>query len=146
MLNLYEETPVHRVEPGSPVQIDCAEGSISAAKVLLTTNAFITRLDFLRHDVFPLIGCASLSRPLTEDEQASMGGCTRLGNHRLCDDSAYALSNRIWSRHGTRYTGDFRLDRNMRERIQASHIWGLCKRYPMLNKLTFDYTWPVFTA
>ena len=42
-VEVYEETPVLKVEPGSPVQIECAGGSISAANVLLTTNAFVTK-------------------------------------------------------------------------------------------------------
>ena len=57
-VELYEQTPVRRVEPGSPVRIECAEASISARNVLLTTNAFVARLGFLRRDVFPMIVCA----------------------------------------------------------------------------------------
>ena len=59
-VEVYEETPVLRVQPGSPVQIECAEGSINATSVLLTTNAFVTKLGFLKRDVFPLIACGSL--------------------------------------------------------------------------------------
>ncbi len=98
-VEVYEETPVRRVEPGSPVQIECAEGSISAANVLLTTNAFITKLDFLRREVFPLIACASLSRPLTEDEQAAMTGAPDWG---ITGGATVrrTLSNRLLYRHG----------------------------------------------
>ncbi len=139
-VDVYEESPVRRVEPGSPVQIECAEGSISAANVLLTTNAFIAKLDFLRRDVFPLIECASLSRPLSEDEQAAMSGAPDWGI------TGYAtvrrtLSNRILVRHGTYYSGDFRLSQDMRSQLQASHVKGLRKRFPMLDNLDFEYTW-----
>jgi len=139
-VSVYEESPVRRVEPGSPVQIECAEGSISAANVLFTTNAFITKLGFLRHDVFPLIECASLSRALTEDEQAAMRGAPDWGI------TGYAtvrrtLSNRMLVRHGTYYSGDFRLSERMRSELVAAHAKGLRKRYPMLDKLEFEYTW-----
>ncbi len=139
-VEVCEESPVLRVEPGSSVRIDCAEGSISAANVLLTTNAFITKLGFLRRDVFPLIECASLSRPLTEDEQAAMTGAPDWGI------TGYAtvrrtLSNRILVRHGTYYTGDFRLSQDMRRQLLASHVKGLRKRFPMLGNLDFEYTW-----
>lgn len=135
-----EETPVRRVVPGSPLRIECAEGTITAANVLLTTNAFVTKLDFLKRDVFPLIECASLSRPLTEDERAAMGGEGDWGI------TGYAtmrrtLSNRILVRHGTFYSGDFRLDQTMRGRLVASHRQGLLKRFPMLDRLEFDHTW-----
>ena len=139
-VEVCEESPVRRVEPGSPVQIECAEGSICTANVLLTTNAFITKLDFLKRDVFPLIECASLSRPLTEDEQSAMTGAPDWGI------TGYAtlrrtLSNRILARHGTGYTSEFRLSEDKRRQLQASHVQGLRKRFPMLDKLDFDYTW-----
>jgi glycine/D-amino acid oxidase-like deaminating enzyme len=139
-VEVYEDSPVRRVEPGTPVQIECAEGSISATNVLLTTNAFITKLNFLKRDVFPLIECASLSRPLTEDEQAAMGGAPDWGI------TGYAtirrtLSNRILVRHGTFYNGDFRLNQGMRSWLQAAHKKGVLKRFPMLDKLEFEHTW-----
>jgi glycine/D-amino acid oxidase-like deaminating enzyme len=139
-VEILEETPVHRVKAGSPVQIECAEGSISAKNVLLTTNAFINKLDYLKRDVFPLIECASLSRSLTEDEQAAMGGVPEWGI------TGYAtvrrtLSNRMLVRHGTFYSGDFRLNEGMRRKLQASHLEGIRKRFPMLDKLEFEHTW-----
>ncbi len=139
-VDVYEESPVRRVEPGSPVQIECAEGSISTANVLLTTNAFITKLGFLRRDVFPMIGCASLSRPLTEDEQAAMSGAPDWGITGAATVRR-TLSNRILARYSTYYTGDFRLSQDLRRQLQVSHVKGLRKRYPMLGNLDFEYTW-----
>ena len=139
-VEIYEETPVRQVEPGAPVRIKCAEGSVSTTNVLLTNNAFITKLDFLKHDVVPLLGCASLSRPLTEDEQAAMTGAPDWGI------TGYAtvrrtLSNRILVRIGSFYSGDFRLSQGMRKQLVTSHKTGLLKRFPMLDKLDFEYTW-----
>ena len=139
-VELFEETPVQRVEPGSPVRIECADGSISATNVLLTTNAFITKLDFLRRSVFPLIACASLSRPLTEDEQAAMSGAPDWGITGFATVRR-TLSNRILARYGIYYTGDFRLSEDRRRHLLASHKKGVLKRYPMLNKLEFEHTW-----
>jgi glycine/D-amino acid oxidase-like deaminating enzyme len=139
-VDLYEESPVLRVEPGSPVQIECAEGSISAANVLLTTNAFIAKLNFLRRKVFPLIACASLSRPLTEAEQAAMSGAPDWGITGWTSVRR-TLSNRILYRHGTYYTGDFRLNQAMRRQLIAKHAKGLRRRFPMLDNLDFQYTW-----
>jgi glycine/D-amino acid oxidase-like deaminating enzyme len=139
-VEVCEESPVLRVEPGSPVQIECAEGSISAANVLLTTNAFITKLGFLKGDVFPLISCASLSRPLTEEEHAVMGGEPDWG---ITSGATVrrTLSNRILARHGSYYTGDFRLSEGRRSKLLALHVNGVRKRYPMLDKLDFEHTW-----
>jgi len=139
-VEVYEESPVHRVEPGLPVQIECAEGSIRAANVLLTTNAFIAKLGFLRGKVFPLIGCGSLSRPLTEDEQVTMGGEPEWGITGVVT-LGRTLSNRILVRHGTYYTGDFRLSDSRRRELRESHKMSLKRRFPMLDKLEFEHTW-----
>ena len=139
-VEVCEESPVLRVEPGSPARIACAEGSINTANVLLTTNAFITKLGFLKGKVFPLIACASLSRPLNEEEQAAMTGAPDWG---ITGGATVrrTLSNRMLARHGSFYTGDFRLSEDMRKTLHASHVRGLRERFPMLDKLDFETTW-----
>lgn len=139
-VEVYEESPVRGVKPGSPVQIECAEGTISAANVLLTTNAFITKLDFLRREVFPMIACASLSRPLTEHEQQVMTGATDWGITGVAT-LRRTLSNRILTRHGNYYTYDFRLTEGMKRQLLTTHLKGLRKLYPMLDNLDLEYTW-----
>ena len=130
-VELREQTPVLRVEPGSPVKIACAEGSVSATNVLLTTNAFIARLGFLRRDVFPMIACASLSRPLTDDERATMGGASEWGITGVTT-MRRTRSNRVLVRHGSFYASDFRLSESHRRRHVESHTTTLAKRYPKL--------------
>ena len=139
-VELCEQTPVLRVEPGSPVKITCAEGSVSATNVLLTTNAFITRLGFLRRDVFPMIACASLSRPLTDDERATMGGGSEWGITGVTT-MRRTRSNRVLVRHGSFYASDFRLSESRRRRLVESHTTTLAKRYPKLGHLDFEHTW-----
>ncbi len=139
-VDVYEESPVTRVEPGSPVRIECAQGSIRASNVLLTTNAFVTRLGMLRREVFPMIACASLSRELTEDERSAMSGAPDWG----ITGSATVRrtrSNRMLFRLGTYYRGDFRLSEALRSRLIAMHVRGLRRRFPMLDRLQFEHTW-----
>ncbi len=139
-VEVYEESPVTGVVPGSPVRIECAEGSIDAANVLLTTNAFIAKLGFLRRELFPMIACASLSRPLTDEEQAAMPGAKDWG---ITGGATVrrTLSNRLLYRHGTFYSGDFRLSDAMRRKLLAAHVESTRKRFPMLGNLDFEHTW-----
>jgi glycine/D-amino acid oxidase-like deaminating enzyme len=139
-VEVYEETPVHSVRPGSMVQVECTEGSISAPNVLLTTNAFVTKLGFLKRHVFPLFECASLSRPLTADERAMMGGAADWGITGFAS-MRRTLSNRILIRHGTYYGSQFRLTQGMRTWLQGAHKTGMLKRFPMLGNLEFEHTW-----
>ena len=139
-VELYEETPVHRIAPGTPVGVECMNASITANNVLLTTNAFIAKLGFLRRQVFPMIACASLSRPLTEDEQATMGGEPEWGITGVTT-MRRTLSNRILVRHGLYDTVDFRLSASRRRRLLASHRSILKNRHPELADLAFEHTW-----
>ncbi len=139
-VEVFEESPVHRVEPGSPVRIECAEGTVTAKNVLLTTNAFITKLGFLKGGVFPLIGCGSLTRPLTDGEQAAMGGEDEWGITGVTTVRR-TQTNRILIRHGTYYTDDFRLTDNGRRNVAALHQESLTRRFPMLRNVEFDRTW-----
>lgn len=139
-VDVFEETPALRVDPGSSVRIECAEGSINTSNVLLTNNAFVAKLGFLKREVFPMLSCGSLSRPLNDDEQAALGGApdwgiTGAGTVRR------TLSNRILARHGSFYTGDFRLSESRRRELVESHKAGIARRFPMLDKLEFEHTW-----
>jgi glycine/D-amino acid oxidase-like deaminating enzyme len=128
-VELFEETPVLRVDTGSSVRIECAGGSIVTANVLLTNNAFVAKLGFLKREVF-----------LHDEEQDALGGApdwgiTGTGTVRR------TLSNRILARHGAFYTGDFRLSESRRRDLVESHKQGIKKRFPMLDKLDFEHTW-----
>ena len=139
-VEVREETPVLRIEPGSPARVECDNASIKAGGVLLTTNAFVARLGYLQRDVFPMIACASLSRPLTDDEQAGMGGEPDWGITGVTT-MRRTLSNRMLVRHGARYTSDFRLSEDRHKQLQKSHKIILKKRFPKLGDLDFEHTW-----
>ena len=139
-VEVCEEARIHRIEPGSTVRIECTQASIRAKNVVLTTNAFITRLGFLRRHVFPMIACASLSRPLRDDEQAAMGGEGDWGITGVTT-LRRTLSNRILVRHGLGYTSDFRLSDSRRSQLLKSHKAILSARFPGLAGLDFEHTW-----
>ena len=132
-VEIYEESPVRAVRSGSPVRIECAEGTISAENVLLTTNAFITKLDYLKGLVFPLIGCGSLTRPLTEEEQASMGGEPEWGITGTTTVRR-TRTNRILIRYGTYYRDDFQLTEARRRKLQEAHRESLRRRFPIVQQ------------
>ncbi len=139
-VELYEESPARRIKSGSPATIECAEGVVTANNVLLTNNAHVANLGFLKNSVFPLIGCGSLSSPLTAKQQAAMGGVSEWGITG-CATVRRTKSNRILVRHGTFYSSDFRLTDSKRRDLLASHRRGLLERYPMLDDLEFEHTW-----
>ena len=139
-VEVCEQTSVRRVEPGSPVRIECTDASVTTGNVLLTTNAFISRLGFLRRLVFPMIACASLSRPMTDEEQDTVGGSAEWGITGTTT-MRRTLSNRMLVRYGTYYSNQFRLTDDQRQRLRKKHKEILLKRYPGLRTLQFEQTW-----
>jgi len=143
-VEVFEESPVRRIEPSSPVQIECAEGSISAGKVLLTTNAFTPKLGFLQRELCPMVAYASLSRPLTDDEDAAMSGEPEWGITPavpMGPTIRRTRSRRILYRHGVRYTDNFLVDGALRRKLRATHEESVRRRFPMLTDLEMEYTW-----
>jgi glycine/D-amino acid oxidase-like deaminating enzyme len=112
---LREQSPVTALEPGDPVRLRCQEGSIEASKLLLTTNAFSAGLGFLRQRMFPLCVFASLTRVLTEREQAILGG-----------DREWGLVPELAVGTTVRRTPDQRI---------------LRRRFPALGHVDLDSTW-----
>ncbi len=139
-VDVFEDTCVRRITSGRSRSVVCDDGRIDTPNVLLTTNAFITRLGLLKGEVFPMIACASLSRPLNDEEDAAMTG------HRDWGITGTATmrrtrSNRILARFGTYYAGDFRLGTRRHKSLLATHRKGVTDRFPVLANLDFEHTW-----
>lgn len=72
-VSLYEHTPITDVEYGDKVVLRHAKGSITADKLVLTTNAFGMSFGFLKGRMLPVFTYGSITRPLTAEEQARLG-------------------------------------------------------------------------
>ncbi len=143
-VEVIEESPVTRVTPGAPVRVECLQGTVTTPNLLLATNAYTTALGFLDGEVFPMLACASLSRPLTEDEQAAMPGAREWALTPGVSMGATlrrTRGQRILFRNVVRHAGDFRLDDGFRRRLRDAHSRRLAKRFPAFADLEFEQTW-----
>jgi glycine/D-amino acid oxidase-like deaminating enzyme len=73
-VTLYENTPITEVEYGAKTVLSHAGGQITADKLVLANNAFGMRFGFLQGTMLPIFTYGSLTRVLTEEEQARLGG------------------------------------------------------------------------
>ncbi|MCH9019046.1 MAG: FAD-binding oxidoreductase [Proteobacteria bacterium] len=143
-VEVYEESPVRRVAGGATVTVDCAEGSVSARGVLLTTNVFAQQLGFLRGRLFPILLYASLSRPLDDRQQAAMTGAPSWGitpEVLMGSTIRRTPSNRMMLRSVVRNSRDFRVGDRLAERLRETHRRLLAKRFPALAGLDMEHTW-----
>ncbi|WP_312932440.1 FAD-binding oxidoreductase [Pseudomonas sp.] len=143
-VTLYENTAITEVEYGDKTVLKHARGSITADKVILTNNAFGMSFGFLKGRMLPVFTYASLTRPLTEAEQARLGGKPYWG---VIPADPFGTTvrrtpdNRILVRNSFSFNPDGRAKQKYLARCAPRHRDAFERRFPMLAGLPFEYTW-----
>lgn len=143
-VSLYERTPITDVEYGDKVVLRHANGSITADKLVLTTNAFGMSFGFLKGRMLPVFTYGSITRPLTEEEQARLGGKPYWGvipADPFGTTMRRTVDNRLLIRNSFSYNPDGRSNRKYLERFVERHSDSFARRFPMLPGVNFEYTW-----
>lgn len=141
---LYENTPISGVEYGDKTVLSHRDGRITADKLVLTNNAFGMRFGFMQGTMLPIFTYASLTRPLSADEQARLGGKDFWG---LIPADPFGTTlrrthdNRILVRNSFSFNPDGRSKQKYLERFVQRHRESFARRFPMLPDVDFDYTW-----
>lgn len=143
-VTLYEHTPITDVDYGDKVVLAHAGGRIVTDKLILANNAFGARFGFLNRTVLPMYLYASLTRPLTQDEQARLGGKDFWG---VIPADPYGSTvrrthdNRILMRNSFSFNPDQRSRPDCLARFVRQHRQSFERRFPMLPGVGFEYTW-----
>ncbi|MNS20214.1 Gamma-glutamylputrescine oxidoreductase [compost metagenome] len=143
-VSLYENTPITDVEYGAKVVLRHANGSITADKLVLTTNAFGMSFGFLKGRMLPVFTYGSITRPLTEEEQARLGGKPYWGvipADPFGTTMRRTVDNRLLIRNSFSYNPDGRSNRKYLDRFVQRHRESFARRFPMLPGVNFEYTW-----
>ncbi|MBF8670310.1 FAD-binding oxidoreductase [Pseudomonas putida] len=143
-VSLYERTPITEVDYGDKVVLRHANGSITADKLVLTTNAFGMSFGFLKGRMLPVFTYGSITRPLTEEEQARLGGKPYWGvipADPFGTTMRRTVDNRLLIRNSFSYNPDGRSNRKYLDRFVQRHRESFARRFPMLPGVSFEYTW-----
>jgi glycine/D-amino acid oxidase-like deaminating enzyme len=144
-VEVYEYTPAFGLYPratGGAV-VDVANGRIKAAHVILALNAFLPRFGYKKYRMMPLTLTASLTRPLTSEEDARIGHppawailCPIKGGTtaRLTPDRRILIRNTAEYRPQGLTTAEV-LDR------RPVHVASLQRRFPWLTASDIEFTW-----
>lgn len=68
-VQIYEGTPVLRVEEGSTIVLTTPNGSVRAKAIVLATNGYTSKLGYFRDALFPLVSHVFATAPLDPAEQ-----------------------------------------------------------------------------
>lgn len=143
-VTLYENTPITEVVYGDKVVLHHAAGQITARKLVLANNAFGMCFGFLQGTMLPIFTYGSLTRPLTAEEQAQLGGKDFWG---LIPADPFGTTlrrthdNRLLVRNSFSFNPDGRSRQKYLDRFVKRHRASFERRFPMLPDVSFDYTW-----
>ena len=145
-VTLYENTPITEVEYGDKVILKHENGQIIADKLILANNAFGQRFGFsqLERTMLPVFLYASMTRPLTDSEQAQLGGKDFWGvipSDPFGSTVRRTHDNRILMRNSFSFNPNGRPKQHCLERFVHRHNRSFERRFPMLPDVDFEYTW-----
>ncbi len=143
-VQLYEFSPVLKIEQGESIRLTTPKATISANQVIIAVNASMPKNGFKANRVFPLTLTASLTRPLNDAEYetigkpkpwgvlsaSSMGATVRLTNDR-----------RILVRNTVEWWPAMAMTQTELEKRRRRNLFGLRKRFRQLPELDFEYSW-----
>jgi glycine/D-amino acid oxidase-like deaminating enzyme len=143
-VSLYEGTPVTSVDYGSPIVLTHGNGSITVDKLVLTNNAFASYFGFLKGRLLPVFTYASMTRQLSEEEQARLGGKPVWGvipADPFGSTMRRTPDQRLMIRNSFSFNTSGRSSQSFLQRVAVTHRKSFERRFPMLPNVGFDYTW-----
>lgn len=143
-VTLYEYTPITAINYGEKVTLIHDKGCITADKLILANNAFASHFGFLRGRLLPTFLYGSLTRPLTPEEQAGLGGKPVWGvipAHPFGSTVRRTVDNRILVRNSFSFHPDGRPREQHLNNFIANHRKSFERRFPTLDKVDFEYSW-----
>jgi glycine/D-amino acid oxidase-like deaminating enzyme len=143
-VTLFENTVIDSLDQGDHITLRHAGGEIIVDQLLLANNAFASHFGFLKGRLLPVFTYASMTRPLTQDEQVRLGGKATWGVIPA-DPFGTTLrrtpDQRLLVRNSFSLNVDGRAHQRYLERAGQQHRESFERRFPMLANLPFDYTW-----
>ena len=149
-VELYEHTPALSVEYANGTRLTTPEGSVQAPQSILAVNGFAPEFGAYENRVLPMAAHASLSRPLTEDEQVAYGVAEDWGmtpaNSFVGITMRYTPDRRLLIREQIRYRPGMRVTEVERRKAALRHKRLFDARFPMLRNVELAHTWSGFVA
>lgn len=144
-VELYEDTPALNLSTasGGGAVVTIPDGQIRARKVILALNGLLPRFGYKRFRMVPLTLTASMTRPLTAEEDAATGRpapwavlCPIKGGTtaRLTQDRRILIRNTAEYRPAGVDAAGIAARRQM-------HLLGLQRRFPWMTEADIEFSW-----
>jgi glycine/D-amino acid oxidase-like deaminating enzyme len=144
----HEHSPVVDFDDRNGVTLTTPKGSVFAPRMIVAVNGLAERFGFFKGRLLNFAAHASLSRPMTPEERAELGGVDDWG---LTPANAFAgitmrltRDQRILIRQNIHFCPGLRQSDARRREIQQQHKTLFDRRFPMLPKVEMAHTWTGF--
>lgn len=149
-VTLFENSPVTEAIFQNGVQLTTPGGTVRAPKMIMAANGFSEQFGFFPKKFMHLAAHASITRPLTVEEQAAFGDPDPWGltpaNAFAGITMRYTNDRRIVIRQGLNYCPSQRVSEAERQSIARRHKSLFDQRFPALPDVTMDHTWSGFVC
>lgn len=143
-VTLFENCAVTAVDYSAPMVLSHSAGTVTVDKLVLANNAFATQFGFLKGRLLPVFTYASMTRALSADEQARLGGKNVWGVIPA-DPFGSTLrrtpDQRLLVRNSFSFNPSGKIDASLLARAENNQRRSFLNRFPMLPDVKFDYTW-----
>ncbi len=144
-VKIFENSPVTEIEYQNGVQIRAGHGSVRAPKMIMAANGFSEQFGVSRGKFVHLAAHGSLTRPLTEAEQAAYGvekpwGLTP-ANAFAGITMRYTNDKRILIRYAIHLNSAQRTSLDAQAKMREEHTRLFRARFPSIADVPLESTW-----
>jgi glycine/D-amino acid oxidase-like deaminating enzyme len=143
-VELFEHSPVREIQGDAPFTLNAGEGTVTADRLFVATNGYMPSLGFLRQRIFPVYTFGSLTRVLTAEEQAALGGEREWGllaMDPMGSTVRRTRDQRILIRNWAHYSRRPGVDDALLATMRTYHRRAFAARFPSLEAVEFESTW-----
>jgi len=142
-VQVFESSMVTDVDFGPPHTIRTASGSVRSPSLVIAANGFGEGFGLFKNSLIPLITWGSMTRPLSDDEVAALGGQENYGiipAHPAGTTVRRRPDNRILIRNQYTFSRRSSVTKGLAA-VKRIHEKSFRNRYPMLENVEFEYSW-----
>ncbi|MEI7375568.1 FAD-binding oxidoreductase [Dickeya chrysanthemi] len=144
-VTLYERSPVLEIQPGRTVRVRTPYGEVQARQVMVATNGCARQLPMFSRQVVGLSTFATLTEPLTAEQQQRIG---RIGEWGMTPANAiagatlrYTRDHRFLIRQHVAYVPGYTVTTRYTAEITRRHQAIFLSRFPQLADVPVAHTW-----
>lgn len=144
-VTLYENSPVVEMASRNGIKLKTRDGELRAPKMILAANGYAEQFGYYANKFLHLVAWGSLTRPLTEQEQATYAVEAPWGltpaNAFAGITMRYTNDKRLLIRQGLSYAPTQMVSKADYAKVARNHKKLFDQRFPMLSDVAMENTW-----